>query len=550
MNIRMSDQNVTFRSLGSLFFIHLYACFFFNCFSTMPSENCKKMFELDRTTVQKTTFCLYDWKPILPELFSFSVPFSIITHEHLKKFVFQQAMSIKSEARTKNHGVAGWKVGQTWHRNNCSHAKRYNKNIETLLAKQFFPPYLRQAAKIYVATSHSVVQQETIEISEQRTAFVWFFAQREVDWRMKVCDKQRLQTTVSINLWKILAGHTENWFDVKTASICTTELWDALKSFILTSLKFKVAPHPIIVSLDTLSVSGCESGCEIGAMAPAHDKNTANGTRKCGSARCKTCAMVQDIQEIKFADQPGHKEVIRGKFTCASTNVVHLLTCTACQAAYVGETGAISEKEWMVTDRQLSYKCTHTLFLAVFLPDEARSEQNVETVYQSCPTNHIFRSRSMAMTPWYAEHGPFDLSVRPAEIYSIRDAGNFSQCLSFSERVDWCKNWSMLMLQVWVKTLIRTMSENHFQFPLPPFPSSFFPFLFLSLPLPLPSTFRLRFKIFLFAFIPLSENPRRNRFAITTFLETEKLSSPDRLKFYFWQQNQQGLLNAKSCTHA
>ena len=55
-----------------------------------------------------------------------------------KKFVFQQAMSIKSEAKTKNLGVAGWKVGQTWHRNNCSHAKKYNKNIETLLAKQIF----------------------------------------------------------------------------------------------------------------------------------------------------------------------------------------------------------------------------------------------------------------------------------------------------------------------------------------------------------------------------------------------------------------------------
>ena len=71
---------------------------------------------------------------------------------------------------------------------------------------------------------------------------------------MKDCDKQRLQTTVSINLWKILAGHTGDWFDVKTASICTTELWDALKSFILTSLKFKMAPYPIIVSLDTLKL--------------------------------------------------------------------------------------------------------------------------------------------------------------------------------------------------------------------------------------------------------------------------------------------------------
>ena len=132
-----------------------------------------------------------------------------------------------------------------------SRKKVQQKYRDIACKANFFPPYLRQAAKIYVATSYSVVRQETIEKSEQITAFVWFFAQ-EVDWCMKDCDKQRLQTTVSINLWKILAGHTGDWFDVKTASICITELWDALKSFILSSLKFKVAPYPIIVSLDTL----------------------------------------------------------------------------------------------------------------------------------------------------------------------------------------------------------------------------------------------------------------------------------------------------------
>ena len=31
-----------------------------------------------------------------------------------------------------------------------------------------------------------------------------------------------------------------------------TELWDALKSFILTILKIKVAPYPIIVSLELI----------------------------------------------------------------------------------------------------------------------------------------------------------------------------------------------------------------------------------------------------------------------------------------------------------
>ena len=128
--------------------------------------------------------------------------------------------------------------------------KSTTKILRHCLQSKFFPPYLRREAKTYVATSHSVARQETIEISEQRTAFVWFFAQ-EVDWCMKDYDKQHLQTTVSINLWKSLAGHTGAWFDVKTASICTTELSDALKSFILTSLKFKVAPYPIRVSLDT-----------------------------------------------------------------------------------------------------------------------------------------------------------------------------------------------------------------------------------------------------------------------------------------------------------
>ena len=45
------------------------------------------------------------------------------------------------------------------------------KNIETLLEKQFFPPYMRRVAEIYVATSHSVSRLETIDISKQRTAF-------------------------------------------------------------------------------------------------------------------------------------------------------------------------------------------------------------------------------------------------------------------------------------------------------------------------------------------------------------------------------------------
>ena len=131
--------------------------------------------------------------------------------------------------------------------------KKVQQKYKDIACKaKFFPPYLRQAAKTYVATSHSVVRQETIEISEHRTVFVWLLHKR-LTWCLKDCDKQRLQTTASINISKSFAGHTGDWFDIKTASICTTELWDALKNFILTSLKIKVAPYPIIVSLDTLT---------------------------------------------------------------------------------------------------------------------------------------------------------------------------------------------------------------------------------------------------------------------------------------------------------
>ena len=126
-----------------------------------------------------------------------------------------------------------------------SRKKVQQKYRDPACKANFFPFYLTQTSKIFVATSHSMVRLETIEISEQRTAFIWIFAQ-EVDWCIKDCDKERLQTTAFINVWKIFPGYTGDWFDVKIASTCTTELWDALKSFILDSLKIKVAPHHII----------------------------------------------------------------------------------------------------------------------------------------------------------------------------------------------------------------------------------------------------------------------------------------------------------------
>ena len=157
--------------------------------------------------------------------------------------------------KQRKRGVSGWKVGQTWHRNNCSHAKSTTKIYRHCLQSEFFSFLIWDRELKFMLKfmfQHPTVwfDRKQLKYLSKELLLYDFFAQ-EVDWCMINCDKQRLQTSVSINLWKILAGHTGDWFDVKTAWICTTELWDALKSFILTSLKFKVA-YPIIVSLDTL----------------------------------------------------------------------------------------------------------------------------------------------------------------------------------------------------------------------------------------------------------------------------------------------------------
>ena len=69
----------------------------------MSSGNCKKTFDLERRTVKKKkkTFYLCVWKHLQPEVFS---PFlsQTLPMNIRKKFVFQQAMNIKSGAETKN----------------------------------------------------------------------------------------------------------------------------------------------------------------------------------------------------------------------------------------------------------------------------------------------------------------------------------------------------------------------------------------------------------------------------------------------------------------
>ena len=60
------------------------------------------------------------------------------------------------------------------------------------------------------------------------------------------------------------------------------------------------------------------------------------GTYKCEHARCLTCPVVCNRTAIKTCS--GQRS-ITGHFTCESSALVYLITCSTCNAAYVGETG-------------------------------------------------------------------------------------------------------------------------------------------------------------------------------------------------------------------
>ena len=162
-------------------------------------------------------------------------------------------MRIKSEAKTKKMGVAGWKVGQTWHRNNCSHAKKYNKNRETVLAKQFF------SLLIWDRQLKFMLRHPTVWLDRKQLKFmlqhptVWLDRKQLKIWNiwakncfcMIFCTRGRLmyerlwQTVLadycintplknlSWSYWRLI--WRQNCFDMHHWAL---GVWDALKSFI------------------------------------------------------------------------------------------------------------------------------------------------------------------------------------------------------------------------------------------------------------------------------------------------------------------------------
>ena len=200
-------------------------------------------------------------------------------------------MSIKSWAKTKNWGSLGEKLAK------CG--------IETTAVMQIVQQkYMDIACKanfsllIWDRQLKLMLQHPTVWSDREQSKYpskellLYDLLHKRMTWCLKDCDKQRLQTTVSINLSKSFAGHTGDWFDVKTASICTTELWDALKNFILTGLEIKVASYPIIVSLEVHALHNIV--CIGLASATSQPRNRQNWFLTMIASHTKACWEIVD----------------------------------------------------------------------------------------------------------------------------------------------------------------------------------------------------------------------------------------------------------------
>ena len=69
---------------------------------------------------------------------------------------------------------------------------------------------------------------------------------------------------------------------------------------------------------------------------PDHRVHSAAGSYKCEHARCMTCATIVNLTRIELKSE---SRPIHGHFTCETRALVYLITCSSCNAVYVGKTG-------------------------------------------------------------------------------------------------------------------------------------------------------------------------------------------------------------------
>jgi len=85
----------------------------------------------------------------------------------------------------------------------------------------------------------------------------------------------------------------------------------------------------------TLSVSR-ENTITSNKIKPSYNRKP--GSTRCPNTKCKACTYI--VESTVFTSTHNNRTFrLHSRFTCASTNIIYLVTCSECNKQYVGETG-------------------------------------------------------------------------------------------------------------------------------------------------------------------------------------------------------------------
>lgn len=73
--------------------------------------------------------------------------------------------------------------------------------------------------------------------------------------------------------------------------------------------------------------------------------------KKCGRSNCGICNNINEGSEFRFKD--GQIFKVKHYFTCASENVIYIITCNGCGENYIGQTGMSLRKRMTVHRQQI-----------------------------------------------------------------------------------------------------------------------------------------------------------------------------------------------------
>lgn len=94
----------------------------------------------------------------------------------------------------------------------------------------------------------------------------------------------------------------------------------------------------LIRSSLTVSISSTNTDTQKRKLHGTSTSNSKPGSVRCPNIRCKACAYI--VETSTFSSTYNKRKFkLKSRFTCASTNIIYLVTCSKCYKQYVGETG-------------------------------------------------------------------------------------------------------------------------------------------------------------------------------------------------------------------